>query len=243
MINFKIKFRPILWVIIITFTINTLVTEPVQADVPFLPSPGKLVPLTPSFTPSIIRGLKVFKDNPFKFEFIVSEGDSSSKTNTKKKNSEEQDFLKNEANQLVKYFLASLTIPEKDMWVNLSPYEKDRIIPREFGITEMGKELLAQDYLLKQVTASVIYPEGSIGKDFWKNIYAEAFKEFGTTDIPINTFNKVWIVPDSAVVYENPINDTAIIVKSNLKVMLEEDYLALNKSGSKNGSKNKLAVA
>ena len=79
--------------------------------------------------------------------------------------------------KLIKYFLASLTIPEKDLWVNLSPYEKDRIIPQSFGLTEMGRDLLAEDYMLKQITASLIYPEDEIGKKFWKRIYEEAAKK------------------------------------------------------------------
>ena len=65
------------------------------------------------------------------------------------------DAIKNESSKLIKYFLASLTIPEKDLWVNLSPYEKDRIIPQSFGLTEMGRDLLAEDYMLKQITASL----------------------------------------------------------------------------------------
>ena len=46
-------------------------------------------------------------------------------------------------------------------------------------------------------------------------------------NIPVNTFNKVWIVPDQAIVYES--GNTAYILKSHLKVMLEEDYLSLEK--------------
>jgi hypothetical protein len=123
-----------------------------------------------------------------------------------------------------------LTTPENEMWVNLSPYEKDRIVPERFGQTEMGRDLLAQDYILKQITASLIYPEDELGKKFWDRVYAEAKKKFGTTDIPVNTFNKVWIVPAKAVVYENPQSASAYVVESSLNVMLEEDYLALQKS-------------
>ena len=75
------------------------------------------------------------------------------------------------------------------MIINLSPYEKDRIIPFYFGLTEMGRDLLAEDYMLKQITASLIYPEERIGKKFWKRIYEEAEKKFGRTNIPVNTFN------------------------------------------------------
>ena len=45
----------------------------------------------------------------------------------------------------------------------------------------------------------------------------------------MNTFNKVWIVPEKAVVYENAKAGTAYIVESKLKVMLEQDYLSLHK--------------
>ena len=64
-------------------------------------------------------------------------------------------------------------------------------MPEAFGQTEMGRDLLAQDYMLKQITASLVYPEDEFGKIFWKRIYEEAAKKFGTTNIPVNTFNKV----------------------------------------------------
>ena len=179
------------------------------------------VHLSPEFNPLIIKGLKVHPDNPFRFDFILDEGDSRQS---------QQGQLKIEATKLIKYFLASLTIPEKDLWVNLSPYEKNRIIPQSFGLTEMGRDLLAEDYMLKQIPASLIYPEDEIGKKFWKRIYAEAYKKFGTTDIPVNTFNKVWIVPEKAVVYENTQAGTAYVEEATLKVMLEQDYLALSKN-------------
>jgi len=38
-------------------------------------------------------------------------------------------------------------------------------------------------------------PEGEIGKKFWDKIYAQAYEKYGVTDIPVETFNKVWIVP------------------------------------------------
>ena len=35
----------------------------------------------------------------------------------------------------------------------------------DFGKTEMGRDLLAQDYILKQITASLIYPENRFGEE------------------------------------------------------------------------------
>ena len=207
-----------------------------QAQEYSLPAPGVMVRLSPPLNPPMLKGIKVHSDNPFRFEFILDKGDSdsvipSSKSNVipAKAGIQQQEQLKTEATKLIKYFLASLTIPEKDLWVNLSPYEKDRIIPQSFGLTEMGRDLLAEDYMLKQITASLIYPEDAIGKKFWKRIYAEAQQKFGTTDIPVNTFNKVWIVPEKAVVYENAKAGTAYVVESKLKVMLEQDYLSMEK--------------
>ncbi len=103
-----------------------------------------------------------------------------------------------------------------------SPYEKDRVIPEQFGQTEMGRDLLAQDYMLKQLTASLMYPDEELGEEFWKHVYAKAQAEYGTTEIPMNTFNKVWIVPERAEVYVHEQN--VFVVDSYLKVMMEEDY-------------------
>jgi hypothetical protein len=202
-----------------SFLVNIVGPCPVyaQAEGFILPAPGQMVTLSPSFSPAVLKGIKLDPKNPFRFHFFVDRGDSSLS----------QEELKSESSKLIKYFLASLTIPETDLWVNLSPYEKDRIVPQEFGQTEMGRDLLAEDYLLKQITASLIYPESQLGKEFWAKVYAQAQAKFGTTNIPVNTFNKVWIVPEKAVVYEN--GGVAFVLENHLKVMLEQDYLSLAK--------------
>ncbi len=215
---------PIIIILVFAFLANSLAVPLVSAQELILPKPGVRVSLSPTFNPPVLKGIKVHPENPFRFDFILDKGDSDSLPLVGR--AREGD-LKEEANKLIKYFLASLTVPEKDLWVNLSPYEKDRIVPQSFGLTEMGRDLLAQDYLLKQITASLIYPEDEFGKKFWKRVYEEAAKKFGTTNIPVNTFNKVWIVPEKAVVYENAQAGTAYVVESKLKVMLEQDYLAL----------------
>ena len=191
-----------------------------------LPTPGQMVGLSAAAQPSVLTGVKVYADQPFRFDFIMDKG-SDDKAGP--------DAVQASAGRLIRYFLASLTVPEKDLWVNLSPYEKDRIITNEFGQTEMGRDLLTQDYLLKQLTASVIYPEGKTGKEFWAKVYQKAYEKYGTTDIPVDTFNKVWIVPEKAVVYEkatgtNDKSAVAYVVQSKLKVMLESDYLAQSKA-------------
>ena len=163
--------------VLLSFLVNTFGPLPVYAQEAafLLPAPGQMVALSHSFSPAVLKGIKLDPKNPFRFHFFVDRGMRSLS----------QEELKQESVKLIKYFLASLTIPEKDLWVNLSPYEKDRIVPQEFGQTEMGRDLLAEDYLLKQITASLIYPESQLGKAFWQKVYAQAQAKYGTTNIPI----------------------------------------------------------
>ncbi len=193
----------------------------------FLPKPGTRVSLSPAFKPVLIKGLKVHPENPFMFDFIVDPGDERLSADNFKKVSQ----------RMVNYFLASLATPEKDLWVNLSPVEKNHIIPDTLIKTELGRDLLAEDYMLKQITASLIYPESNLGKTFWNKVYTQAYRKFGVTQVPVNVFNKVWILPEKASVFEK--GNTVYIVNAHLKVMLEEDYLALNKLGENiNAQKN-----
>ena len=90
--------------------------------------------------------------------------------------------------------------------------EQDRIIPEGLGVTEMGRDLLAQDYLLKQLTSSLMYPEDELGKSFWERVYKKAYERYGTTEIPMNTFNKIWIVPEKGVLYER---DGSVLIVEN----------------------------
>ncbi|MCA9398767.1 MAG: hypothetical protein KC618_03375, partial [Candidatus Omnitrophica bacterium] len=182
-----------------------------------LPAPGAVLPISPGYAPTLVKGLAINPQNPLEFDFFVDPGDSGMKG----------EEFKTEANKLIKYFLASLTIAEEDLWVNLSPYEEGRIIPDTFGQTEMGRDLLAQDYILKQLTASMMYPENELGQKFWNKVYDEAQAKFGTREIPMSTFNKIWIVPERATIYIN--GNNVFVADTHLKVLLEEDYVALRK--------------
>ncbi len=191
-----------------------------------LPAPGVMVDLSPSFVPPHLAGITVYPNSPLKFDFIIQRGDTPLSDEEKQA----------EYKKLIKYFLASLAVPDDNQWVNLSPYEKDRIVGPDFANTKMGRDLLAQDYILKQITSSLIYPEKDLGKGFWDKVYAQAYKQFGNTNIPVNTFNKVWIVPDSAVIFEK--GNSAYVLKNHLKVMLEQDYVATEQNAvSANGNK------
>ncbi len=198
--------------IVLTF-LTSLVVSPAGAQIlPVLNNPGRLVS---GYQPPILLGLKIHPENPLLFDFIVDQGQTKLST----------DELKSETTKLVKYFLAALTIPDKEVWVNLSPTEKDRIIPDVLGQTTMGKTMLEQDYVLKQLAASLTNPETELGKKYWDNVNVnEGSIAVGAyCNTPLQ--NKVWIMPAKAEVLES--NGIVLVGEKRLKVMLDEEYQAV----------------
>ncbi|HSV42917.1 MAG TPA: hypothetical protein VLJ10_00015, partial [Candidatus Bathyarchaeia archaeon] len=212
--------RSVSCLLVVVFSLTSIFPPSVFAQsLPLLqlPAPGSMIFQTPGYVPALLKGVVIDPQNPLSLDFIVDTGDSGL----------EAEALRQETLLLIKYFLAALTVPEEEMWVNLSPNEPDRIIPQIFGRTAMGMELLAQDYLLKQMTSSLLYPEEETGKKFWQRVRAQAQARFGTSEISTDIFNKVWIVPDKATVYQK--GNGAFVVESRLRVMMEEDYHALRR--------------
>lgn len=162
-------------------------------------------PMATPVDASYLSGIKIFSHDPLRFRFIVNKQVSGNE----------------EAMLLIKYFFAALTIPGQDIWVNLQPDEHDRIMPQTLARTGLGRDLLGQDYVLKQMMADALNPRGETGKAFWKELYARAAALYGTTDIPLDVLNRVWIVPEAAGVYEDKTSGMAFVRSARLKVMLE----------------------
>ena len=217
----KIVSKTIALFVILAFTVTSVVVPDVFAG-PMSPAASAM-----PFQPPMIQGMTLYPDQPLRFDFIVNgEWSMADKTNPHPPTTDpQQEYLK-----LIRYFLAGLAIPEETMWVNLSPSEPDRIIPETFGQTEMGQTLLAQDYILKKLTASLMNPDTETGKVMWEKIYAQAYAH-GVTDIPVESLNKVWIVPGKTSVYENTSANSVFVVDHELDVMMEEDYLGNGERG------------
>lgn len=186
----------------------------VYAQQPFDVGFSHLVPLSGSFSPVMLKGMVIYPQNPLMIDFAIDQGQEDM----------DEETLKKQTIELIQYFLAGLTIPQKDLWVNLSPVEPERMIDAVLAQTDLGQGLLAQDYVLKQVASSLLFPEGDVGREFWKRIYANAQQKLGTTEIPTDVLNKVWIMPDIAKIYR--LGDKIVIADMRLKVLLEKDYLA-----------------
>jgi hypothetical protein len=191
----------------------------------YMPPPTQLI--TTSVPSEMLRpvGLRFNKNNPLFLSFILNNGSEKLSQNASRE----------QLDKIMRYFLGALTMPGEDLWVNLSPYEDDIICPNTLGETELGHNMLAQDYLLKQLTASLMYPESETGKKFWKAVYQKVYEKTGDARIPVRTFNKVWIVPQDIVIYQR--QNQALIGHAYLKVLSEDDYYALSKVQEK--SKNK----
>jgi len=204
---------------ILTIVSMNLIVPPSYAQMILaLPPVGQSVPLTGVYAPPLMIGLTPHVDNPFLFEFLIHRGDAGL----------EGQAFKSESEKLIKYFLTALTIPDDQGWVNLSPYEKGRIMPDALSQTGMGKAMLEQDYMLKQLSASLTDPNKEIGKKFWDKVYKRAYEEYGVSQVPMSTFNKVWIVPSQAKVLEQ--DGSVLVLNRHMNVMLEEDFLALEEN-------------
>lgn len=165
-----------------------------------------------------MKGVKTFSSEPFKFDFLVE-------NNAVLDHSEK---IEKDISKLLKYFMASLAIPNDELWVNLSPDEEDRVISESFSETDMGRDMLTQDYFLKQITSSLTNPEGELGDRFWNNLYARIYDQTGSLDFDLKAFNRVWIVPDQAevIVTEN----TAMVGAATFKVLLDRDYQQISQN-------------
>ncbi len=169
--------------------------------------------------PMVLKGLTIDPAQPLGLRFVIDTGDRAMDTPQ----------VHAEARRLIHYFMASLAIPTQDLWVNLSPNEPDRIIPTALGQTELGRDLLEQDYILKQLSSALLYPENPLGAAFWDELHQTIVERHGGVDIPVDTFNKVWILPASAAVLEQ--SDGVVILEARLKVMLDADYQSMNGPG------------
>jgi len=162
-----------------------------------------------TFSLPMIRGLQFDPAEPLNFNFVIDLADQNSIS--------EESALK-----LVRYFMAALAVPQEDVWVNLSPDGKGRIIPDSFGATEAGEDLFKQDLLLKKLSASFLHPDQDIGRKFWDAAYQKIYDVYGLTDIPQDVFSRIWIVPQRAVVDE--FQNAAYISESRLKILMADEY-------------------
>ena len=194
------KRLPIVWcfLLFIVLLLSQTFKQKTRASSLGLPEPQVMLSEGRVFEDALLRGIAVDPKNPFNLRLYIDSGNKTKVSN-------------DDVNLLVNYFLTALAVLDNDMWVNLSPYEGDRILPDTMAQTKLGMELLKQDYLLKQMASSLTHPD---------------IRSKGVLNLNKKTesFNKVWIVPGQISIVQN--RNKVFIKKSSLNVLGESDYLA-----------------
>ena len=168
-----------------------------------LPAASDMLDVSKHYSGPVLRGFCLDPENPLNISFIVDAED-------------EDKISQSSVQPLIDYFLAGLTVPLEDLWVNLSPYEHDRILPEALSETEMGKQLLGQDYILKQLSSSLTNPDTELGRKYWSSLKADSLQ---LKAVQSETLNKIWITPETAGIYDSKY--FTYITESSLKVESE----------------------
>jgi hypothetical protein len=173
------------------------------------------IPIPPLYPPSVLKGLDIDPADPFTFKFILETGPGNV----------DPAALTPDVERLIKYFLAALAFPDDDLWVNLAPGEENRVIPQLFGRTAMGRDMLEQDLELKRLTARLLDPASSVGREFWSRIEDRHDPAGFTADQHQDVLSRVWVVPGSVRIFQN---DTgAFVLDSRLRVVSRDEHAGI----------------
>lgn len=181
-----------------------------------LVEPTEMLALSHDFHDPVLKGLKINPNDISDISFLVDSGNA-------------KNLSKQESQRLINYFLAALAIDDNSLWVNLSPYEANRILDHKLANTELGRDMLAQDYILKQLSSSLTHPKNKLGQSYWQKI-----------DNPISE-SKIWISADTVEVFEQSnavfINKALLTVESSDELINSslKDFISTIKDDVNNG--------
>ena len=132
-------------------------------------------------------------------------------------------------------FFIGLTLQKSKFWVNLNPYEEERIIDEDLEKTDMGKIMLEADLQMKKDFCKYENPcESNIGETFWElldekseELVKECMRKHpGEIKDPNNILfrpaTRYWIVPDKTDTYGA--DDEVYIVDLTLNIKSEPVY-------------------
>ena len=163
-------------------------------------------------TPAFINGITIHPKNPWNLIFIVGTGDQKLQGKA----------FEEESTQLIKYLLASLTVPE-DRYGSTSPYEKDRIVPTGARPDGDGTRPPGAGLYPKTVDGLSHVPEKGTRQRVLEENLPEGLRAVRHDGDPDQYLQQGLDRSRDGVVYEH--GNSAFVVKSRLKVMLR-DYNA-----------------
>jgi hypothetical protein len=131
-------------------------------------------------------------------------------------------------------FMTGLAIPSDKFWVNLNPWEPDRIIEEELSQSEVGRIMLEADLQMKKDFSNYINPcNNEMSNDLWNNLdnKREILVQRCMSKYPGEIQNKnnvnfrpatrLWITPDKIFTYSN--DSQIYIINATLTIQSEAD--------------------
>ena len=124
--------------------------------------------------------------------------------------------------RLIDHFLTGLIAKNDDIWVNLAPDERNRMLPEYLSGTNLGHVMIETDYMMKRLSASLLHPDCDTGRQFWKEVFRLAVERHGTSALHYSPFLRVWVVAGEIVIKESA--GAALLAEATLNVLCENDY-------------------
>ncbi len=163
--------------------------------------------------PPLVGGISFPLNNPLQIGFSLLT-DASKEIPTEKEQAELQV-------RLGRYLNTFLVLSGEYINVTLTPMDEYCGLPKLLRNTELGRDMLSQDVVLKHYVASQLHPSTAHGKAFWDEV-----DNLVVGHQAIESCFRVWILPDNAGVREKTedIYGHVTLEKLGLKVMCEADY-------------------
>jgi hypothetical protein len=112
-------------------------------------------------------------------------------------------------------FFVWLSLPPSTFWVNLHPYEPDRIVDPKLGSTDVGRILLEADLQMKRTVGKLIHPDTPLGRAYWTLFDGSGSHNCASL--------RQWIVPAPATIREE--DGALYILDAPLSVRMESEHV------------------
>ena len=132
-------------------------------------------------------------------------------------------------------FLTGLALPNEAFWVNLNPWEPDRVIDEGLAGTDVGRIMLEADLQMKRDFCKYEDPaESDVGIRYWQlldekqeELVRESMREYpgqirDAGNVLFQATTRHWIVPDHVTAYGD--GDEVYVVDASLDIYSEPVY-------------------
>jgi hypothetical protein len=176
----------------------------------------KLLEPSKPFIPLLLKGLKI-SEYANTLNFLIDSGQTGYAVHSP--------AFELERKRVMDYFWESLAVDGEQQWVNLSPYDSSRMLPEALSGTRLGHDMLAFDLKLKELSASLLHPDSTSGRIYWKELYQRARTIIGTTSLPFQSFHTITVSASKAKVFEPQKPWVREAPTQAIKDFLSEPYL------------------